>query len=108
MRVRTLIAIGGLALAGVSTGMPVANAVEPGPRVAAEVPADCHGTSTATYFVVSCYKSAPGTQYRAGINCTNSTWRWGPWRDQTTDLSNKSRVDCPAGGTINQIAVQTS
>jgi hypothetical protein len=106
MRVKTLIAVSGLALAGVSMGMPAANAVEAGARVAAEVPADCNGTSTATYFVVSCHKSAPGTEYRAGVNCTIGTWRWGPWRVETTDLSNSSRANCPSGGTINQIAVQ--
>jgi hypothetical protein len=108
MRVRTLIAVGGLALAGVTAGMPSANAAEPRAGIAAEVPQDCAGTLASSYFVVSCLTSMPGTLYRSGINCTNSSWRFGPWRVQTTDLSNKSRVDCPAGGTINQIAVQTS
>jgi hypothetical protein len=106
MRVRTLIAVGGLALAGLSMGMPAANAAEAGPRAAAEVPVWCTATPGATYFVASCFTTAPDTEYRTGINCTNSTWRFGPWRVQTTDLSNKSRVDCPTGGTVNQATVQ--
>jgi hypothetical protein len=107
MRARTLIAIGGLTLAGTGLALP-ANAVDPEiiTRTAAEAADVCVGNAGATFHVTSCYNRAPGNQYRAGVNCTNTSWIWGPWRNQTSDLSNKSRVDCPGTGRANNWAIQ--
>ena len=107
MRARILIAVGVMALAGTGLALP-ANAVDPEivTRTAAEAADVCVGNAAATFHVTSCYNRAPGNQYRAGVNCTNTSWIWGPWRNQTSDLSNKSRVDCPGAGTANNWAIQ--
>jgi hypothetical protein len=108
MRVRSLIAVSGLAVSGLAVVAPAAVAVEPEiiTRTAAEARADCASVLGSTYHLTSCYRSAPGNQYRAGVDCTNSGWRYGPWRNQTADLRTQSRIACPAGGTAQAWRIQ--
>lgn len=111
MRARVMFVSGALALAGLGLSAPVAGAVPVADsgvetRTAAEAATLCSGTAAATYHSISCYNRAPGNQYRAGIDCTNSGWRYGPWRRQTANLSTTSRVNCPAGGTAQAYRVQ--
>lgn len=103
MRVRSLAVISGLALAGLAVAVPTATAA-PIPEhgaitgTAAEAKTDCVSVFGTNYHLTSCYRSAPGNQYRATVDCTNSGLRLGPWRNQTADLRNTSRISCPAGG----------
>lgn len=111
MRARVLIVTGALALTGLTVGAPTAGAAPAEAsgvvtQRAVEAAPVCEGVLAATYHRTSCYRRAPGNQYRAAIDCTNSGWRYGPWRRQTADLSTRSRVNCPAGGSAQDYAIQ--
>ncbi|MGC4937624.1 hypothetical protein [Kribbella sp. DT2] len=117
MRVRSLAVVSGLALAGLAVAAPTATAApEPTGSAAAEpaiitltdaeVATRCVRVLGQNYHSASCYRRAEGNQYRAVVDCTNSGLRFGPWRNQTADLSTVSRINCPAGGLAQLWAMQ--
>lgn len=114
MRVRSLLAVGALSVAGLIMSAPSAIAAPAhqvsAPKQVTAVDAAarpvCVSAATHRAFATTCRKAAPGRQFRAGINCTNSGWRNGPWRRQTHNFSTISAVRCPAGGRAQRVRIQ--